>query len=47
LFASLQGARARELLHRYGRNPDDMNTVYVIADYGARTRSASDLLTAF
>lgn len=36
-FASLQHALAREILHRYGRDADDLNTVYVIADYGART----------
>lgn len=34
-FASLQGSLAHDLLHRYGRDPDDLNTVYVIVDHGA------------
>ncbi|MEK7413581.1 MAG: DCC1-like thiol-disulfide oxidoreductase family protein [Planctomycetota bacterium] len=33
-FASLQGELARDILPRYGRNADDMDTVYVVVDYG-------------
>jgi predicted DCC family thiol-disulfide oxidoreductase YuxK len=33
-FAPLQGALARDLLVRRGRNPDDLDTVYVVADHG-------------
>jgi len=36
-FTSLQGSLAHDLLHRYGRDADDLNTVYVIVDHGART----------
>jgi predicted DCC family thiol-disulfide oxidoreductase YuxK len=34
-FAALQSPIASELLHRYGRDPSDLNTVYLIANYGA------------
>lgn len=40
LFAPLQGALAREVLGHHGRDADDLSTVYVIADYGARTERA-------
>jgi len=33
-FASLQGALAHELLLRYGRDADELDTLYVIANYG-------------
>ncbi|MSP24837.1 MAG: DUF393 domain-containing protein [Myxococcales bacterium] len=36
-FASLQDSTAREILHRYGRGADDLDTVYVIANYGTPT----------
>ncbi len=32
-FASIQSALARQLLTLYGKNPDDLNTMYLIADY--------------
>jgi predicted DCC family thiol-disulfide oxidoreductase YuxK len=35
-FAALQSSIAGELLHRYGRDPGDLNTVYLIANYGTR-----------
>lgn len=34
-FAALQSSIAAELLHRYGRDASDLNTVYVIMKYGA------------
>jgi predicted DCC family thiol-disulfide oxidoreductase YuxK len=34
-FAALQSPIARELLQRYGREASDLNTVYVIVNYGA------------
>ena len=34
-FASLQSASGQALLRRYGRNPDDLDTFYVIANYGS------------
>jgi predicted DCC family thiol-disulfide oxidoreductase YuxK len=34
-FAALQSSIAGELLHRYGRDASDLNTVYVIVNYGA------------
>lgn len=34
-FASLQGPVARELLRRYGRAANDLDTVYVIPDHGS------------
>jgi predicted DCC family thiol-disulfide oxidoreductase YuxK len=33
-FAPLQGALATELVARYGRSAVDLDTVYVIADFG-------------
>ena len=33
-FASLQGSLAHDLLYRYRRDAGDLNTVYVIVDYG-------------
>jgi predicted DCC family thiol-disulfide oxidoreductase YuxK len=33
-FAALQSAIARETLARHGRNPDDLDTVYVVVDHG-------------
>lgn len=36
-FASLQGHLAREVLRRHGRNADDLDTVYVLPDYGTPT----------
>jgi len=41
-FAPLQSRAGHELLARFGRNPDDLNTVYVIAGY----RSAAPALHA-
>jgi predicted DCC family thiol-disulfide oxidoreductase YuxK len=32
-FASLQGPTARSLLKQLGRNPEDLDTFYVLADY--------------
>jgi predicted DCC family thiol-disulfide oxidoreductase YuxK len=32
-FASLQSRVGRDLLTRFDRNPDDLNTFYVVADY--------------
>src|SRR5437588_2145607 len=32
-FASLQSAFGRELLVKHGKNPDDLNTMYVVLDY--------------
>ena len=32
-FASLQGALAREILTRYGQDPDALSAVHVVADY--------------
>jgi predicted DCC family thiol-disulfide oxidoreductase YuxK len=34
-FAALQSPIAGELLQRYGRDASDLNTVYVIVNYGA------------
>ncbi len=34
-FAALQGAFAKETLSRYGRDLDDLDTLYLITDYGA------------
>lgn len=31
-FASLQSEYARDILQKHGKNPDDLNTVYVVAD---------------
>jgi predicted DCC family thiol-disulfide oxidoreductase YuxK len=36
-FAALQSSVAGDLLRRYQRNPDDLDTVYVVADYGQPT----------
>ena len=36
-FAALQSPVARRLLARYGLDPSDLDTVYVIADWGAPT----------
>lgn len=33
-FASLQGALAHELLRRYGRDASDLDTVYVVTNFG-------------
>jgi predicted DCC family thiol-disulfide oxidoreductase YuxK len=33
-FASLQSDFSKELLQRHGRNPDDLDTVYVVLDHG-------------
>jgi predicted DCC family thiol-disulfide oxidoreductase YuxK len=32
-FATLQGALAQELLPRYGKDPSDLDTIYVLADW--------------
>ncbi len=32
-FTSIQSLLGREILERYGKNPDDLNTMYLIADY--------------
>ena len=34
-FAALQGPLAADVLRRYGRDPNDLDTVYVLAKYGA------------
>jgi len=34
-FAPLQGETARALLRRYDKNPDDLDTFYLIADHEA------------
>ena len=34
-FASLQSAAGRSVLQRFGRNPDDLDTFYVVTDYRA------------
>lgn len=36
-FAPLQGESARGLLRRHGKNPDDLDTFFVIADYEGST----------
>lgn len=44
-FAALQSRFAREALARYGRNPEDLDTFYLLEDYGLpseRLRSKSD-----
>ncbi|NUR56830.1 MAG: DUF393 domain-containing protein [Acidobacteria bacterium] len=33
LFAPLQGDAARDTLVRYGRSPDDLRTIYVVANW--------------
>lgn len=33
-FAALQSAFARETLSRYGRDPEDLDTLYLVTDYG-------------
>jgi len=35
LFAPLQGEAARDTLVRYGRHPDDLDTIYVVANWRA------------
>ena len=43
-FASLQSGMARELVERFGRDPDELSTFYVVEDYhgnGARMSSRS------
>jgi predicted DCC family thiol-disulfide oxidoreductase YuxK len=32
-FASLQSAAGRSALQRFGRNPEDLNTLYVVTNY--------------
>lgn len=32
-FASLQSGFARELLVKHGKNPDDLNTMYLVVDF--------------
>jgi predicted DCC family thiol-disulfide oxidoreductase YuxK len=32
-FAAVQSSLARQILTRYQKNPDDLNTMYLIADY--------------
>lgn len=49
-FAPLQSSLAQTLLHRYGLDPKDFDSVVVIADFGqpserALTRSAAALLS--
>ena len=36
-FASIQSSKGRAILRQYGRNPDDLDTVYVIADFRSET----------
>ena len=38
-FASLQSAFANQLLTHYGRDPHDLDTVYVVKDYGGPSQS--------
>ena len=52
-FASLQSGTGRSYLERWGRQPAELNTVYVVADYGtgnprvlSRSRAALFVLTA-
>jgi len=33
-FAALQSNLGREIVRRYGGNPDDLDTVYVVLDFG-------------
>src|SRR5438105_2887249 len=33
LFASLQSPLSKELLRRYGKRPDDLDTLYLVVDY--------------
>jgi predicted DCC family thiol-disulfide oxidoreductase YuxK len=37
-FAALQSPVSRELLKRYDRNPDDLDTLYLVVDYGQATQ---------
>jgi predicted DCC family thiol-disulfide oxidoreductase YuxK len=39
-FAALQSPAARRLLARHGLDPSDLDTVYVIADWGTATERA-------
>ena len=41
-FAPLQGDVARAALKRFGRNPDDLDTFYVIENYQGRASRALD-----
>ncbi|HEY6931128.1 MAG TPA: DCC1-like thiol-disulfide oxidoreductase family protein [Thermoanaerobaculia bacterium] len=44
-FAALQSSFARETLGRHGRNPEDLNTLYLLEGFGLpseRLRSKSD-----
>lgn len=36
-FVSLQSEAARPLLEKFGKNPDDLDTFYVLADYKSDT----------
>lgn len=36
-FAALQGALAKQALAKYGKDPTDLDTVYVVVDYGLPT----------
>jgi predicted DCC family thiol-disulfide oxidoreductase YuxK len=36
-FASLQSDTGQKLLRRYDRNPQDLDTFYVVADYGSKS----------
>lgn len=44
-FASLQSETGRSIVRRFGRNPDDLDTFYVVADY--RTGSPALLSKAY
>ena len=39
-FAALQSPSGREILQRHGLNPDDLDSVVVLAGYGARNERA-------
>jgi len=41
-YAPLQGETARGFLRTYGKNPDDLDTFYVIADYETGAPSMLD-----
>jgi predicted DCC family thiol-disulfide oxidoreductase YuxK len=46
-FAPLQGRLAREVLARHGRDPDDLDTLYLVLGYGRpdeRLRRKSDAI---
>ena len=38
-FASIQSATGRRVLQEYGKNPDDLNTFYVVRNYRSNDRT--------